>query len=102
MNRSNLRQIIKEEIGNFILQEGRRGVYHEYRDDITQSPRQKIGHALKNVRNQLSEVEKSIDLNLRLKHETGIGNNDYWENTHKVMRRISERLLRIQNKMRKF
>ncbi len=52
------------------LDEGRRGKYHEYRDDDTKNPKQKIGSSLRGVRDQLAEIEKVIDMNLRLKQET--------------------------------
>jgi len=84
------------------LNEGRRGAYHEYRDDGDKTPRQKIGESLRNVRNQLAEIEKTIDLNLRLKQETGINTQQYWKNTHRALNRINERMTQIINKIRRF
>jgi hypothetical protein len=84
------------------INEGRRGVYHEFRDDPNMNNRQKIGISLRNVRNQLSEIEKTIDLNLRLKQETGIDTQQYWKNTHRALNKINEKMTRIINKVRRF
>jgi hypothetical protein len=84
------------------LFEGRRGAYQNYRDDSDKTPRQKIGESLRNVRNQLQEIEKTIDLNLRLKQETGIDTQQYWKNTHRALAKINERMTRIINKVRRF
>jgi hypothetical protein len=84
------------------VNEGRRGVYQNYRDDGDMTTRQKIGESLRNVRNQLSEIEKTIDLNLRLKQETGINSQEYWKRTHRALNRINERMTRIINKIRRF
>jgi len=84
------------------LTEGRRGAYHEYRDDGDKTPRQKIGESLRNVRDQLTEIEKTIDLNLRLKQETGINIQQYWKNTHRALNKINERMTQIINKIRRF
>jgi hypothetical protein len=85
-----------------LVKEGRRGAYHEYRDDGDKTPRQKIGESLRNVRDQLVEIEKTIDLNLRLKQETGINTQQYWKNTHRALNRINERMTQIINKIRRF
>ena len=34
------------------------GKYHDYRNDETLTPRQKIGHSMREVRNALSELNK--------------------------------------------
>ena len=84
------------------LNEGRRGAYQNYRDDSDKTPRQKIGEAIRGVRDQLQEIEKTIDLNLRLKQETGIDSQKYWKNTHRALSKINERMTRIINKVRRF
>ena len=71
------------------INEGRRGAYQNYRDDADTTPRQKIGVSLRDVRNQLESIEKTIDLNLRLKQETGINTQQYWKNTHRALNKIN-------------
>lgn len=84
-----------------MIVEGRNGQYQNYRDD-ERTPRQKIGTSLKEMRDQLREIEKNIDLNLRLKQETGINSKQYWKRTHRALGRIGESMHRIQMKLRKF
>ena len=43
------------------------GKYHDYRNDESLTPRQKIGHSMREIRNTLSELNKMIDMNVRLK-----------------------------------
>lgn len=84
------------------LDEGRRGKYHEYRDNEEKNPKQKIGSSLREVRDKLAEIEKVIDMNLRLKQETGTDAGQYWKRTHRALNRISEKMHRIINKIRQF
>jgi len=85
-----------------VVKEGRRGAYQNYRDDDTMNNKQKIGVAIRDVRNQLESIEKTIDLNLRLKQETGIDSQKYWKNTHRALNKINEKMTRIINKIRRF
>ena len=86
---------------NTFLHEGRRGRYQEFRDD-PRTNKQKIGTSLRSVRDQLAEIERVIDENLRLKQETDTQPKDYWKNTHRALYRITEKMHRIINKIRRF
>ncbi len=87
------------EVGGYKkVQEGK---YHDYRNDETLSPKQKIGHSMREVRNALSELNKLIDMNVRLKNELNVDSRSYWKNTHKALGKISERLVKLANKVGK-
>ena len=87
------------EVGGYKkVQEGK---YHDYRNDETLTPRQKIGHSMREVRNALSELNKLIDMNVRLKNELNVDSRSYWKNTHKALGKISERLVKLANKVGK-
>jgi len=77
------------------------GKYHDYRNDESLTPRQKIGHSMREVRNALSELNKLIDMNVRLKNELNVDSRSYWKNTHKALGKISERLVKLANKVGK-
>jgi len=77
------------------------GKYHDYRNDETLTPRQKIGHSMREVRNALSELNKLIEMNVRLKNELNVDSRSYWKNTHKALGKISERLVKLANKVGK-
>ena len=78
------------------LKEGR---YHDFRNDDSLSPRQKIGMAMRETRDGLKGLEKTIDMNLRLKTELNVDSRDYWKNTHKALKKISERLVKLAGKV---
>jgi len=75
--------------------------YTNYRNDDTLTPRQKIGVSMREVRDKLTELSKLIDMNVKLKNELKIDSKSYWKNTHKAMNKISERLVKLANKVGK-
>jgi len=89
-----------EKIGYFAesLKEAR---YTKYRNDDTLTPKQKIGISMREVRDSLNELSRLIDMNVKLKNELKIDSKSYWKNTHKAMSKISERLVRLANKVGK-
>jgi hypothetical protein len=75
--------------------------YTKYRNDDSLTPRQKIGVSMREVRDKLNELSKLIDMNVKLKNELKIDSKSYWKNTHKAMSKISERLVKLANKVGK-
>ena len=94
----------KKEIGKLaqflktkqMLGEGR---YHEYRNDESLTPKQKIGRSMREIRDALNELDKTVKMNLKLKTELNMKSEDYWKNTHKALTKISERLVKMANKV---
>ena len=94
----------KKEIGKLaqflktkqMLGEGR---YHEYRNDESLTPKQKIGRSMREIRDALNELDRTVKMNLKLKTELKIKSEDYWKNTHKALTKISERLVKMANKI---
>ena len=75
------------------------GKYHEYRNDDSLTPKQKIGMSMREVRDKLNELDKLVKMNVRLKNEIGVDSTSYWKNTHRAMNKISERLVKLANKV---
>ena len=48
------------------------GKYHDYRNDDTMSPKQKIGRSMREVRDSLSQLEGLVKMNVRLKNELNV------------------------------
>jgi predicted NodU family carbamoyl transferase len=65
------------------------------------TPNQKIGVGLRNVRKQLSEIEKFIEWYSKIKTENGLEQAGYWKRTHRNLRGIKERLNQISQKIHK-
>ena len=75
------------------------GKYHEYRNDDTMTPKQKIGRSMREVRDGLNNLERLVKMNVRLKNELSVNSDSYWKNTHKALHKISERLVKLANKV---
>ena len=80
----------------FGINEGR---YHDWRNDESLTPKQKIGRSMREIRDALNELDKTVKMNLKLKTELKIKSEDYWKNTHKALTKISERLVKMANKV---
>ena len=79
-----------------VVNEGR---YHAWRNDESLTPKQKIGMAMRETRDNLTELERVVRYNVKLKNELNVDSRDYWKNTHKALSKISERLVRLANKV---
>ena len=79
-----------------LLGEGR---YHDWRNDESMTPKQKIGRSMREIRDALNELDKTVKMNLKLKTELNMNSQDYWKNTHKALTKISERLVKMANKV---
>ena len=75
------------------------GKYHDYRNDVTLTAKQKIGRSMREVRDSLNGLEKLVKMNVRLKNELNVDSRSYWKNTHKALHKISERLVKLANKV---
>ena len=84
------------DVGEEKITEGR---YHEFRNDDTKTPKQKIGMAMRETRDSLTELERIVKMNVKLKNELNVDSRSYWKNTHKALSKISERLVKLANKV---
>ncbi len=75
------------------------GRYHDWRNDESMTPKQKIGRSMREIRDALNELDKTVKMNLKLKTELKMKSEDYWKNTHKALTKISERLVKMANKV---
>ena len=75
------------------------GRYQDYRNDESLTARQKIGYSMREVRDKLTELDKLVKMNVRLKNEIGVDSTSYWKRTHGAMKKISERLVKLANKV---
>ena len=75
------------------------GQYHNYRNDDSMTPKQKIGFSMREVRDKLNELDKLVKRNVILKNELNVDSKTYWKRTHVAMKKISERLVKLANKV---
>ena len=76
--------------------------YNDYKKDESKSSKTKVNSAIKEVHSKLIKIERIINQNIKLKTEDGIDNRQYWKSTRKGLYSISERMMRIGEKLRKF
>ena len=91
-------EVATNSTGYEVVKEGR---YHQWRNDETLTPKQKIGMAMREPRDSLKELERTVQYNVRLKNELKVDSRDYWKTTHKALSKVSERLVRLANKVGK-
>ena len=74
--------------------------YYGWRNDETQTPKQKIGRAISEINKQLREVEKVVKRTQRLKKESGTANGTLWKRTNNSLMKIESRMHRISQTIR--
>ena len=90
------KEISTNSTGYNVVKEGK---YHDYRNDESLSPKQKIGRSMREVRDSLQQLEGLVKMNVKLKNELKVNSQSYWKNTHKALNKISERLVKLANKV---
>jgi hypothetical protein len=74
--------------------------YRDYKKDPTSTPQQKVNRGIMEVNRMLSEMEKIVNNNLRLKTETGMQSGHFWKATGKRFAKINERMLRVAHRLK--
>jgi len=64
------------------------------------TPSQTVNGTIKEVAKKLQEIEQLVKYTSRLKNESGIAGSTYGKSTHNALKRISERLLKISERVR--
>jgi len=73
--------------------------YKDYKKDDTRKDYQKINDSIIKINRMVFEMEKLVNLNIKLKQESSVSNAKYWESTKKNFGKISKRMLRISRKI---
>ena len=79
------------------LTEGR---YSDWRNNESLTARQKIGRAIREVNQKLTEIEEMVQMNKRLKVEAGVQPTHYWKRTNKALYKMEAKLNRISSTLR--
>ena len=66
-----------------------------YLKDENLTPEQKLGLAMRHVRNNLYEVEKVIQKTIKMKNESGIDSSKVGKRTYQALKRINEKTIRL-------
>ena len=75
-----------------------------YRDfalgEKNSSPSKTVNSAIRQVAKKLKEIEETVKYTGRLKTESGISHSGFSSGTHNALRKISERLIKISERVR--
>ncbi|CAB4143001.1 Protein of unknwon function DUF3008 [uncultured Caudovirales phage] len=61
----------------------------------------KLDRGISNINKQLAEMEKFLNWYSRLKQESGVTNETFWKRTNRNIYSIKERLVKLEQKLRK-
>jgi|ETNvirnome_6_100_1030635.scaffolds.fasta_scaffold30845_3 anion-transporting ArsA/GET3 family ATPase len=75
--------------------------YKEYKSDPEFTSKQKVNRAISEVAKKLYEIEKIVNRNIKLKTESGVKSNQYWKSSRTKLYKISERMIRISNNLKR-
>ena len=68
--------------------------YYQWKKDDTLSTKQKIAKSMSEIRNKITEIEKIVKHNVKLKNETRFKSDQYYKRTKGALNKISEKLMR--------
>ena len=73
--------------------------YHEYRNDETRTPKQKIWHNVREVRDSLMKLERSLKHAIKLKNEQGMDSRTYYKYARNSFPKIQEKLIKMAKRV---
>ena len=73
--------------------------YHEFRDDDSRNPKQKIWHSVREVRDSLLKLERHLKHAIKLKNEQGMDSRTYYKYAKNSFPKIQERLIKMAKKI---
>ena len=76
--------------------------YKEYKNDNTSTSKQKVNRAIREINSRLFKIEGIINQNIKLKSEAGVDSTKYWKSTRSNLYKISEKMQRISERLRRF
>ena len=76
--------------------------YKDYKNDESSTSKQKVNRAIREINSKLYKIESIVNQNIKLKSETGVDSNKYWKSTRSNLQKISEKMQRISERLRRF
>ena len=76
--------------------------YKEYKKDESASSKQKVNRSIREINSRLYKIERIVNQNIKLKTEDGVDSNKYWKSTRANLQKISEKMVRLSERLRKF
>jgi len=90
-----LKENIFDQIDNILSEVS----YKTYKEDNSVSTKEKFNNSLKTIHRGLSEIEKVVEHNIKLKTEFNL-KDPFWKTSRRRLGSISEKMTRISNRLR--
>lgn len=74
--------------------------YWMYRNDESMSTKQKLAKSMTEIRDRITEIEKLVKYNVKLKNEMKFESDNYMKRTKNALNKISEKLIRLSTKVK--
>ena len=74
--------------------------YKEYKKDDSRKDYQKVNDSIKKINRMMYEMERIVNQNAKLKNEAGVHTGQYWKSTQKRFGKISERMLKVAQRLK--
>ena len=74
--------------------------YWHYRNDESLSTKQKLAKSMTEIRNRITEIERLVKNNVKLKNEMRFESAQYMKRTKTALGKISEKLVRLSLKVK--
>ena len=74
--------------------------YWHYRNDESLSTKQKLAKSMTEIRNRITEIERLVKYNVKLKNEMRFESAQYMKRTKTALGKISEKLFRLSLKVK--
>ena len=74
--------------------------YWHFRNDESMSTKQKLAKSMTEIRNKITEIEKLVKYNVKLKNEMKFQSDSYMKRTKVALNKISEKLTRLGTKVK--
>ena len=88
---------VSDKDGNFVMNENR--LVALKKEDAPATT--KVNRGISNINKQLAEIEKFLGWYGKLKSENGVSNQSFWKRTNSNIYKIKERLIRLEQQIRK-
>ena len=88
---------VSDKDGNFVMNENRWVALKKEDAPATT----KVNRGISNINKQLAEIEKFLGWYGKLKSENGVSNGSFWKRTNSNIYKIKERLIRLEQQIRK-
>lgn len=96
MNKKELYILIENKIKDYLIETN----YNDFKTGTEDSPKIKVNKAISEINSNLLKIERLAKHATKLKNESEISSDGYWNITKGKIAKIQERITRLSNQMK--